>query len=86
MSKGFNCERTLHFECPSFEGKTVLVQQFHGPLEAGEFHHRVRDLSQPERRQPFEEAGQALVPRDHGRAAAQGWRGARGGLDADLNT
>lgn len=72
---------TLHVE-----GNTVLVQQLDGPFEAGEFHHRVRYLPQPERRQPFEEAGQALVPHDHRCAAAKGWRRTRGGLDADLNT
>ena len=61
-----------------------LIEQFDGSLEAGELHHRVRDLTHPERRQALVEARETLRLHDHGSAATERGRSSRRSLDTHL--
>ena len=67
-------------------GHHVLVQKLHSPLEAGELHHGVGDLSAPQRHQGLVESIDSLLLEDPGEGGSQGGgEGAnRRGLDSDL--
>ena len=66
-------------------GHDVLVQRLDSLLEAGELHHGVRDLTHPQRRQPFVEAPQAFGLHDDGNGGPEGLREAGLRLDADFD-
>ena len=79
----------------------MLVEQFNGALEAGEFHpekailnpkflqsphsHCVRDLAHPKRGQPLVEAHDALGAHDERGATTEGGRCRWGSLNAHLD-
>ena len=60
-------------------GHHVLVDGLHGPLEAGELHHGVRDLSAPQWDQGLVESVNSLRILDDGESRPEsGWEGAGG--------
>ena len=60
-------------------GHDVLVDGLHGPLEAGELHHGVRDLSAPQWDQGLVESVNSLRILDDGESRPEsGWEGAGG--------
>ena len=71
---------------PGF-GHDVLIKSLHGPLEAGEFHHSVRDLTAPQGRQRLVKPVQAFSGVDLGRGFPEGsGEGTYGaGLNAHLD-
>ena len=67
-------------------GHHVLVEGLHGPLEAGELHHGVGDLSAPQRNQGLVEPIYSLGVLDDGEGCPEsGWESSWGrGLHSDL--
>ena len=62
----------------------VFVQELERALEASELHHRVRDLTKPQRYQPFVEAAKTFVSVHLGECLSQSIGVSRHGLGPDL--